>query len=140
MRNAFLKCSLLAVMAAVVAPLVSAHHSFAMFDPSKKVELTGTVKSFRWASPHGLIEVTVPYKAGPIDWNIEMGNVGGLMRGGWTPTTIKPGDKVKFVVHPLRNGNAGGSFISMTLPDGKVMEGGGNGNLNGNGTGANDVQ
>jgi hypothetical protein len=123
---------------AISTPIAYAHHSFAMFDPNKKVELEGTVKIFKWSSPHGLIEVTVPYKSGPVDWSIEMGNVGGLMRGGWKPDTIKPGDKVKFVVHPLRNGNAGGSFISMTLPDGKVMSGGGNGNIGGAGAGGGD--
>jgi hypothetical protein len=130
MKYSFLMFLLLVVVA---VPAAYAHHSYAMFDSNKSVTLEGSVKSFRWASPHALIEVTVPYKSGPIDWSIEMNGVGGLMRTGWTPTTIKPGDKVKFVVHPLRNGNAGGSFVSMTLPDGKVMGGGG-----GNGAGANN--
>ena len=107
----------------LATPLAYAHHSMAMFDASKTVSLEGTVKSFRWTSPHAFIEVTVPYKSGPIDWSIEMGGggVSTLLRAGWTPTTIQPGDKVIMKCHPLRNGNAGGNFVSLTLPDGKVM-------------------
>jgi hypothetical protein len=106
-----------------VAPVAYAHHSMAMFDRDKTVTLEGTVKSFKWTSPHAFIEVTVPYKAGPIDWSIEMGGggVSTLLRAGWTPTTIKFGDKVTMKCHPLRNGNAGGNFVSLTLEDGKVM-------------------
>ena len=116
--------------AVVAAPLAEAHHSYAMFDFQKNVTLEGTVKNFKWSSPHALIEVTVMYKAGPVDWTIEMGSVGGLMRSGWSQTTIKPGDKVKVVVHPLRDGNAGGSFLSITLPNGTVLGGGGVGGAN----------
>ena len=32
--------------------LAMAHHSFAMFDNSKTVTLTGTVKEFEWVNPH----------------------------------------------------------------------------------------
>lgn len=105
------------------APASFGHHSMAMFDAGKTVDLEGTVKSFKWTSPHAFIELTVQYKSGPVDWNVEMGGggVSTLLRAGWTPTTIKYGDKVKMSVHPLRNGDAGGNFISLTLPDGKVM-------------------
>lgn len=107
----------------VAAPVAYAHHSMAMFDSAKSVTLEGTVKSFKWVSPHAFIVLTVPYASGPVDWSIEMGGggVSTLLRAGWTPDTIKFGDKVKIVCHPLRNGRAGGNFQSMTLPDGKVM-------------------
>jgi hypothetical protein len=126
------KCSLLVLLTIVIAatPVAYAHHSMAMFDAGKTVTLEGTVKSFKWTSPHAFIEVTVPYKEGPIDWSIEMGGggVSTLLRAGWTPTTIKFGDKVIMKCHPLRNGNAGGNFVSLTLPDGKIMTLGANGN------------
>lgn len=107
----------------LTAPLADAHHSMAMFDASKTTTIEGMVKSFRWVSPHAFIDLTVEYKSGPIDWSIEMGGggVSTLIRAGWTPTTIKPGDMVTIKCHPLRNGNAGGNFVSLTLPDGKIM-------------------
>jgi hypothetical protein len=121
----------LVAIAMVAMPVAYAHHSMAMFDRDKTVTLEGTVKSFKWTSPHAFIEVTVLYKEGPIDWAIEMGGggVSTLLRAGWTPETIKFGDKVSMKCHPLRNGNAGGNFVSLTLPDGKVMTlGAGNAN------------
>jgi hypothetical protein len=29
-----------------------AHHSFDMFDMSKQITLTGTIKEFQWTNPH----------------------------------------------------------------------------------------
>jgi len=130
MKNTFLIFLLVVV---VGAPAAYAHHSMAMFDASKSVTIEGTVKSFKWTSPHAFIEVTVPYKSGPVDWSVEMGGGGvtTLLQAGWTPTTVKFGDKVKVTCHPLRNGDAGCNFQTVTLPDGKVMRlgagaGGGN--------------
>lgn len=111
------------LVAALVVPAAKAHHSMAMFDGSKTVTLDGTVKAFKWTSPHSFIIVTVDYKSGPIDWTVEMGGggVSTLLQAGWTPTTIKYGDKVKIDCHPMRNGTAGCNFQSLTMPDGKVM-------------------
>ena len=50
--------SLLAVVAIVAIATVSAagaHHSFASFDRTKKVTLTGSVKEFQWTNPHAWI-------------------------------------------------------------------------------------
>jgi len=45
----------------------------------------------------------------------------GLARQGWVPKTLTPGMKVKTVIHPLRDGTAGGQFMAITLPDGTEM-------------------
>ena len=44
---------------------VKAHHSFAMFDQSRTITLTGTVKEFQWTSPHVLIWVAVNDERNP---------------------------------------------------------------------------
>jgi hypothetical protein len=44
-----------------------------------------------------------------------------LVRAGWKSTTIKPGDKIKATVRPFKNGDPGGLFVSVTMPDGKVL-------------------
>ena len=36
---------------------------------------------------------------------------------------VKPGDKVTLVVNPLRSGEHGGIFQSMTLADGRTLGG-----------------
>jgi hypothetical protein len=56
-----------------------------------------------------------------------MNSPGNLVREGWKRTTIKPGDQVTVVVHPLRDGKPGGSYVSITLADGKKLGGSGPG-------------
>ena len=34
---------------------------------------------------------------------------------------IKPGDQVTLTMHPLKNGNPGGSLVSVRVPDGRVL-------------------
>jgi hypothetical protein len=117
--NAF---SLACVAVAMSAIPAFAHHSFAMFDAEKKVTLDGTVKEFQWTNPHSWILMTVANAQGqPEQWAIEMGGPSGLARQGWVPKTLTPGMKVKTVIHPLRDGTAGGQFMAITLPDGSQM-------------------
>ena len=44
-----------------------------------------------------------------------------LIRAGWKATTLKPGDKVTVKVFPLRDGDPGGLFQSVTLASGEVL-------------------
>src|SRR5260370_2190232 len=96
-----------------------AHHSFAMFDAEKTKTLEGTVKEFQWTNPHSWILMTVNNAQGHAEqWAIEMGGPAGLARQGWIPKTLTPGMKVKTIIHPLRDGNNGGQFMAITLPNG----------------------
>ena len=99
-----------------------AHHSFAMFDADKTVELVGTVKEFQWTNPHSWLQVMVSDNAGKMtEWSLEMGAPGGLARSGWRPKTVVPGDKVTVSIHPLKDGSAGGQLLSVVLPNGTKM-------------------
>jgi Family of unknown function (DUF6152) len=113
----------LAGIAIAVSAIPSvAHHSFAMFDAEKVMVLDGTVKEFQWTNPHSWILMTVDNVEGKSDqWAIEMGGPAGLARQGWVPKTLRPGMKVKTVIHPLRDGTSGGQFMAVTLPDGTLM-------------------
>jgi Family of unknown function (DUF6152) len=121
-----LKITILTIFGSVVlAGLpVCAHHSFAGFDMEKTVTLTGTVKEFQWVNPHAWIQIMVADAGGKsIEWSVEMSAPSGLLRRGWKPKTLMPGDRLVIVVHPLRDGQAGGSFVSGKLADGKVLGG-----------------
>jgi len=39
----------------------------------------------------------------------------------WSKNTVRPGDKVTLIISPLKNGDPGGMFSSLILPDGKTM-------------------
>jgi hypothetical protein len=68
------------------------------------------------------MEVDVPADAGGmVTWKVEMTSPAFLVRAGWKSTTVKPGDKVSVVVRPLRSGDPGGLFVSVTLPTGQVL-------------------
>ena len=125
-----MKIKIVALAAAIAAPLAAitaapalAHHSFAMFDNQKEVQLVGTVKDFQWTNPHTWIQVVVPdaQGAGMSEWSIEGGNPGDLARRGWKKTSLKPGDKVTVHIHPMKNGTNGGSLVGVTLADGTVV-------------------
>ena len=109
-------------MAIVVAGPVRAHHSAAGVDRTKTVTVTGTVKEFRWTNPHSWIDLDVPNDAGgTTTWSAEMTSPAFLLRAGWRASTVKAGDKVSIVLRPMKSGDPGGLFVSITLPDGRVM-------------------
>jgi len=110
----------LIAVAAVGAPAF-AHHSFAMFDRQKEVTLNGTVKEFQWTNPHSFIEIAVTEAGATTAYSIEMNSPNNLTRQGWKSTSLKPGDKVVLLMNPLRDGSKGGLFVSVMLPDGKVL-------------------
>jgi hypothetical protein len=98
-----------------------AHHSGAMFDDKVSTTLTGTVKDYQWTNPHCWIQVLVPGEPGPTEWSIEMGSPAQLFRGGWKRGTLKPGDKITVVIHPMRDGTNGGLFVSAIGADGNPI-------------------
>jgi uncharacterized protein DUF6152 len=99
-----------------------AHHSFAMFDATKSVTLNGTVKSLEWTNPHMWLNVLVEQSGGqPVLYQCEMQGIAGAVKFGWTRDIVKPGDKVSFVIHPLRDGHAGGQLLDVVLADGKKL-------------------
>jgi len=120
MKRALIAGLHVALLASATAAL--AHHSYAMFDREKKLALVGTVKEFRWSNPHAWMELYVPNDSGGTDlWGVEMNSPNNLARQGWKSSIVKPGDKVTVVIHPLRSGEKGGSFMSLTLPSGQTL-------------------
>jgi hypothetical protein len=106
--------------------MATAHHSFAMFDLNKEVTVEAVVKEVQFTNPHVWIQIKVPDAKGrQTEWGIEAGARGMMTRAGWTSATLKPGDKVTLVMHPLKSGKPSGSLVRVTLPDGRVLGNGG---------------
>ena len=110
------------VMWAGIAGSALAHHSPAVFDRTKETKLVGVVEEFRWSNPHSFIELNVRTDKGVVDtWAVEMGTPTQLVKAGWKSTTIKPGDEITVMVHPLRTDETAGQFVSVTLASGQVL-------------------
>ena len=101
---------------------VDAHHSAAMFDDTKVVELTGTVKELQWANPHIWLQVIVDDKGKKTEWSIEGGSPNSLSRQGWRATTFKAGDVVTVRLNPMKDGSPGGNFVGAKFAsDGRTI-------------------
>ena len=107
-----------------LAASIGAHHSPVMFDRTASKTLVGTVVKFTWTNPHSSIQLDVPNESGGLDrWGVEMGSPQSMARAGWRSNIIKFGDTVTVVVNPLKSGEFGGIFVSITLPDGRQLGG-----------------
>lgn len=106
-----------------------AHHSFAMFDFQTEKTLTGTVVQFDWTNPHTFIFIEAPTgAAGAMErWGLEGMSPNYLGRRGWTKNSLNPGDKITVTIHPLKDGAKGGTYLKVTLANGKEMLNFGNG-------------
>jgi len=112
----------LALAAILLAPFPAlAHHSYSMFDMNKTVALDATVVRFKWQNPHAFIEIDAASRRGPERWAIEMNSPNNLTQEGWRRTSLKPGDRVTLMVHPLRSGARGGSYVGVVLPNGSTL-------------------
>ena len=81
------------------------HHSFVgTYEPSKKVQIEGTVAQFLFRNPHSLVHVMAPDENGVMQrWTVEWRGAGGLGGQGITRDTFKYGDVVTISGNPGRN-------------------------------------
>lgn len=98
-----------------------AHHSFAMFDQSRKVEISGTISDIQWTNPHVWIEVDVPDADGAAErWAIEFTSRIHLTRRGFPRDRINIGDQATFTLSPYANGDPGGRFYTLETEHGII--------------------
>jgi hypothetical protein len=116
-RKPVLTALALAIAFLGASPPAWVHHSGAMFDRTRVIEISGVVKEFAWTNPHSSFKVEAQEQL----WSIEMNGTSNLVHEGWKRNTIKPGDKVTVTINPLRDGRPGGWFIAILLPNGEKL-------------------
>ena len=95
-----------------------AHHSFAMFDPSRPMTFQATVRNFQWTAPHAILWVEAERVGNyaPGLWSLELPtSPGNLSKMGWSRTALKPGDRVIVDINPIRDGRRSGQFKKVTI-------------------------
>ena len=104
-----------------VAPAF-AHHSFAIFDQSKMLYLTGTVKQFELVNPHTWLHLSVANDKGDVStWSFEGGSVLQLAALGWSKDSFRIDDKVEVGFRPMKDGSRGGQLMSVKLASGQKL-------------------
>ena len=103
-----------AVLAALSTSAISAHHSFAMYDQTKTVTITGAVKQYVPQANHAEFHVYVlnhdrngiEKKDGKnVEYGVEMAGTAQLERQGVSASTFPVGTVISFKVNPLRDGS-----------------------------------
>ena len=110
--------SILLCIALFAVPALS-HHSFAMYDQSKTVVLTGVVKQLAMQANHAEMQfyLIAPDRKGiaktadgkPVEWGVEMAGAAAVAQQGITGTTFAAGTVFSVKLNPLRDGSNFGS-------------------------------
>jgi len=103
---------------------VSGHHSFAMYDQSKVVTLTGVMKQFVPQANHAELHF---YLLAPdhksiakgadgkyVEWGVEMAGTAQLARQNITAATFAPGTVFSVKLNPLRDGTNFGARVGAS--------------------------
>ena len=115
-RTAF---GLAGLAAALLAVPAVAHHSFAMFDQTKVLYLSGAVKEFEFVNPHAWLHVNVVNDKGvSATWTFEGGSPSQLVKLGWSKDDFRVGEKVDVGFRPLKDGSHGGQLMSVKFANG----------------------
>jgi hypothetical protein len=109
----------------LIACMVSvalAHHSFAAFDMNASKVLNATVLRVEWTNPHTWFWFDVPDgKGGTQVWGAEGQSPNFLDRRGWSKNRLKVGDKLELTIHPMKNGDKAGMWVTAKRPNGEVL-------------------
>lgn len=127
--KAFGAFAALAGAAALLVLPAEAHHSFAMYNMNATKVFTGVVTGIDPAPNHLSINfapmneertnVIRDDKGSPIIWSVEMGGSAQMARQGVSVNSFPPRTVFTVALHPLRNGEPGGSRegVMFRCPD-----------------------
>ena len=100
-----------------------AHHSFAAeYDLKHPITVKGVIAQVRLENPHSWFVLDVKDPAtGKVDrWSFEAGTPSGMIRNGYRPGAIKPGDEVTIKGFQSKDSDVKGMLRELTTSDGKV--------------------
>jgi hypothetical protein len=115
-----------AVLPLVLAHGALAHHSHAMFDMSRSLQVKGTAAKFEWTNPHMFLWVYVPdsrQSSGYRLYAFESGALVAMARIGWDRDAVKASEKLTVDYMPLKDGRPGGVLLKVTRENGQTLMG-----------------
>ena len=120
------RVGLLLTAAVLTAAPVMAHHGAGVFEPEKKVTVSGTVTDFQFVNPHVLVYLTAKGEGGKeVQWGGELTSPNRLARDArsvkWHKEILKPGDTITMTGHPARNGAPMMDILKIVDAQGTVL-------------------
>jgi hypothetical protein len=112
---------MVAVLAVLAASPAGAHHSWARYDGDNVITVEGTITAIEWASPHVVVQFTVPGDgAEPTPWTMEMDPPTLLSRYGLRHDVLKSGMHVKLTGVRAKSGAPTMRAVTVEVDDGTV--------------------
>ena len=98
-----------------------AHHGRASYSQDI-ISLEATVTEFRFVNPHVQVYFDITTEAGEIEhWQGELTAPNKLARGGWTKSTLQPGDRIRITGRAARNDGHSVAINEIIMPDGEAI-------------------
>ncbi len=117
MKNPIVVAVAAGVLVAAVPAL--AHHSFASYDVAQQKLVEGTVTQWNYNNPHSWLMIEAPDANGEMKtWSFEGAAIVHAARQGVNGTTYKKGEKIRVVMHPMRDGRNAGALCFVVKEDG----------------------
>ena len=120
------RIGLMFAAAVLAAAPAFAHHGAGVFEPEKKVTVSGKVTDFQFVNPHVLVYMTVKGSDGKdVQWGGELTSPNRLARDEravkWHKEILKPGDTITMTGHPARNGAPMMDILKIVDAQGTVL-------------------
>ncbi len=114
--------TLAVVLLALAVGPARAHHSGAMFEDARTLELTGSVVRFDYVNPHSWLYINVENEDGTVtEWGFELDSQSVLRRRGVSPNHWQEGDRVVVRTRPLKDGRPAGFLVGAVSDQGKTF-------------------
>lgn len=107
-----------AALAALAIPAAAiAHHGWSSYDAGQVLRLVGPFTSVNWANPHGTATMNWQGK----QWDVILAPVSRMEARGLTEEMIAPGNRIRIVGYPRKDGTAE-VRLERVIADGRTVE------------------
>jgi hypothetical protein len=93
-----------------------------MFEQSKVLYMSGTVKQFEFVNPHAWLHIAIVNAKGDTQtWSFEGGSPSQLVALGWSQEHPRIGEMIEVGFRPMKDGSRGGQLMSVKFPSGEKV-------------------
>ena len=106
------------------APALAHHGTGFEYDQTKRITLSGVVTDFAFSYPHPQLYFDVTIEGGKVQhWGADFAPTPLMLKksGGWTRTSVKPGDQIVMICAPHKKPGATACLARELTVNGKKL-------------------